>query len=152
LESDRSGVPFDEVVDDLDGPVNLRSTLGADPAKVLLIAAPEQARQIVSSIAKVPGIVSFTSYPEYVEVMPSGVDKGTALRLLYSEGLLDASTTVAIGDGAGDIPMFDASSVGIAVSGSRLDDGRWVTLPGPAEFGVTLLLVELLGRRGASCR
>lgn len=57
------------------------------------------------------------------EILPKGVGKGTAILKLCECLGLDKNKTIAIGDYNNDISMFNAASVGIAVS-NACDDAK----------------------------
>lgn len=58
----------------------------------------------------------FYSYPEYYELMPDKVSKGIAVKHLLTNILGINGQSLAIGDGTGDIPMFNECSLKAAVA------------------------------------
>lgn len=59
---------------------------------------------------------SFFSGPHYLELVPAGTDKGTAVRELCRLLGIPAEDAVAVGDEANDIPMLRAAGTGIAMA------------------------------------
>lgn len=55
------------------------------------------------------------------EILPKGVNKGTALKKLLEYRKINPNKTIAIGDYNNDIAMFKAAGVGIAVSNACSD-------------------------------
>lgn len=79
----------------------------------------EEIRQVESILRSHPKADSFDfirSEKTLFEILPRGIDKGTAIRNLVNHLGLNASKTIAIGDYNNDISMFHAAKVGIAVS------------------------------------
>ena len=58
---------------------------------------------------------SFFSCKEYLEYVPAGVSKGSAIRWLCEYLHADLSQTVAAGDAANDISMLQTAAVGVAM-------------------------------------
>lgn len=61
------------------------------------------------------------SVPEFMTATPSGVTKGTGLRMLLSHTAKLLSRIVVIGDGANDLPMFELANLAIALAGGNAD-------------------------------
>ena len=55
------------------------------------------------------------------EILPKGINKGTAITKLCDLLKLDVRSTIAVGDYNNDIPMFRAAGIGIAVSNAFED-------------------------------
>ncbi len=67
---------------------------------------------------------------DMVEVCLPGLDKGTGVRDMISALGEDMSSSVAIGDGANDIPMLKAAALGIAMGNGSEDAKKsadWIT-------------------------
>lgn len=58
----------------------------------------------------------FYSYPEYYELMPDNVSKGFAVKHLLTNIFGTNGQSLAIGDGIGDIPMFNECNFKAAVA------------------------------------
>ncbi|MDD6038372.1 MAG: Cof-type HAD-IIB family hydrolase [bacterium] len=93
--------------------------LTREPNKAILIDLEnherlEQFRQDNLEWAK--GKCNFIfSCPEYLEVMPEGISKGTGISFLADYLGVDLSDTIAVGDEQNDIEMISAAGVGIAM-------------------------------------
>lgn len=99
---------------------DLRKALGGPPVKVLLVgpadrAALKEAKRWMEE--HLPGRVeSFYSAPQFLDVMPAGVNKGYGVRELCRRLGIPVEASVAAGDEANDIPMLEAAGVGAAMS------------------------------------
>ncbi len=62
-----------------------------------------------------------TSKPYYLEVLPLGTDKGTALRRLTSMLGIDIARTMAVGDAMNDLGMVKAAGWGCAPSNASAE-------------------------------
>lgn len=90
-----------------------------EPNKILAMS-PFPARII--EFRKALGEAGLTSadltfYPssDFLEMMPAGIDKGTAVKSLMSYYGVDASEVMAIGDDFNDIPMFKQAGLSVAM-------------------------------------
>lgn len=85
------------------------------PTKMLLLGEPDllaAARAILDR----SGVVSYVLSDQYcIDIMPAGVSKGTALRLLLDETGLTPSEVVAIGNAPNDIEMLRLAGFSVAV-------------------------------------
>ena len=63
----------------------------------------------------------FFSCPEFLEIMPKGIDKGGAVRQLSGFLRIPVEDTIAVGDERNDIPMIKAAGIGIAMANSHPD-------------------------------
>lgn len=100
-------------------PTVLRSIDGVldGAVKLMMVGTPAQIRRLDSAMAgRRFGVNLFTSYPEYLEIMPGGVDKGVAARRLTAVTGRAGRRSAAIGDGPADLALFDAVDVSVAVS------------------------------------
>ena len=88
-----------------------------EPSKILLITAENQSSQALHVIAD--SVQSFSnatfSKPNYLEIVPLGVNKAEALKQLAAILGLDLSQFAAIGDGLNDIEMLREAGLGIAM-------------------------------------
>lgn len=98
---------------------DIRSDLREDPIKCLAIdfAQQEPLRALEAQIrAQLPGRLDcFFSCDAYLEIVPQGISKGQALRMLCRLADVPLSHSVAVGDAANDIPMIEAAGVGVAM-------------------------------------
>lgn len=100
------------VIDDI-------STLSAPPVKMLSIDFDDRAA--LESFAewireRFQGILDcFFSCPYYVEIVPSGLNKGTALVKLSEILGIPIENTIAAGDEANDIEMIRSAGIGVAM-------------------------------------
>lgn len=58
----------------------------------------------------------FFSSPYYLEIVPAGMNKGTALTAMCDRLGIPLRDAVAVGDAANDIPMIQAAGVGVAMA------------------------------------
>lgn len=84
------------------------------------------------------------SKPTYLEVVPAGISKGTALATLADHVGIPIAETVAVGDSLNDIEMIRAAGLGVAVANARdeLKAEADVVLERSAEDGAIQELVE----------
>jgi Cof subfamily protein (haloacid dehalogenase superfamily) len=71
-------------------------------------------------LSALPGIGFADPFPNDLEVMAGGIDKGEAFLWLLNYLDIDPSETLAMGDGGSDIPLLRAAGIGIAM-GNALD-------------------------------
>lgn len=57
--------------------------------------------------------------PHMLEVLPPGASKGTALRAILKEMVIDPANVLAIGDGENDVEMIQLAGVGVAVANAE---------------------------------
>jgi Cof subfamily protein (haloacid dehalogenase superfamily) len=108
--------------------------LGGDgePSKILLMTAEGEATKKLHAIAKVVRPVSNATFskPNYLEVIPLGVNKADGLANLTKMLGMDLSHVAALGDGHNDVEMLREVGLGIAM-GNASDEvkaaAKWVT-------------------------
>lgn len=142
LEAERSGTEptYVPVLDD--------HLVGA--IKLLLIGQPAIIRRLKPLVAGTPGVSAFVSYPEYLEIMPSTVSKATAAKVVQARLWRDpAVLTMAVGDGDGDIPLFEAADYAVAVANAPANVKRAAHYIAPSndEDGVAVALDALIRGR-----
>ncbi|MBO4424396.1 MAG: HAD family phosphatase [Spirochaetales bacterium] len=69
----------------------------------------------------------FKSDPRFLEIMPKGVNKGTAVEALCRHYGIGRENVMAIGDYYNDIAMFNASGISVAMANSPEDIKKQVT-------------------------
>ncbi len=87
--------------------------------------------RIRTRIEMIPGVEVTSSWNNNIEIMPTGVHKGSALAELAKRLHLDAGQVMAIGDNDNDIPMLAWAGYGVAM-GNASDGAR-----NAAEFETT---------------
>jgi hypothetical protein len=78
------------------------------PQKLLALLDPDATGRLMDRLRQeLPGrIECFRSEPDFVEIVPPGVDKGAALRALAERLRLSLSEVAAAGDGENDVEML----------------------------------------------
>ncbi len=100
------------VLDDIAGTIRAR---GLDVTKVYAIGAREDLDRALKTIRTLPGITITSSGSDNFEVMPAGVDKGTALARLGEMLGIAPGEMVAIGDSDNDAAMLRAVGMPVAM-------------------------------------
>ena len=83
--------------------------------------------------------------PRYLNVMPAGWNKGTALMWLMEREGIAPEEAVVFGDGGNDIPLFRAVEHSVAVAGAlpeAADAARWHI--GPVEEDAVAAAIEAI--------
>jgi Cof subfamily protein (haloacid dehalogenase superfamily) len=114
IYSARTGAEY-HLVDNLE-----EAFAGVCPTKLILLTdQPERDRLHDEFRRKLGGRASITkSEPEYLEIMASGVDKGSALSVIADRYGLRTDEIMAIGDAENDIGMLLAAGLGVAMANS----------------------------------
>ena len=105
---------------------------GVEPNKILLIATEHNSGQALQTIADAVQSLSNASFskPNYLEIVPKGANKASALVHLVAILGLDLSQVAAIGDGYNDIEMIREAGLGIAMGNAPAavkSAAGWVT-------------------------
>jgi Cof subfamily protein (haloacid dehalogenase superfamily) len=100
--------------------------------KLLLIGRPEALRELGPAIERLNAVTAFSTYPEYLEVMPVNSDKAAAALVVrdYLDGQC-GRRTIAIGDGPGDLPLFRFADESVAVANASAVVQRAATYIAP---------------------
>ncbi|MFY9988023.1 MAG: Cof-type HAD-IIB family hydrolase [Chthoniobacterales bacterium] len=93
-----------------------------EPSKIMLISSLEEAPSTLPQIAAVVGaaVGAAFSKPNYLEILPIGVNKAKALSILADALGLELSQVAGIGDAPNDLEML--SAVGLAFAMGNASD------------------------------
>jgi hypothetical protein len=106
----KEGLPAREVGD-------LHAFLNFSPLKLLVLGNPAVLPGLEGALWEgVPGVTVVRSELEYLEVLPRGSSKGTALRWLCAYLGIPLEEVVAVGDQLNDLEMLRYSGVGVAMA------------------------------------
>ncbi len=85
--------------------------------KAVVIADPERAAEVEISAHRLFGerLYITRSYPEFVEMLDPGVDKGKALAFVVRHLGLSMDRVLAIGDSWNDLPILRQAGIGVAM-------------------------------------
>jgi Cof subfamily protein (haloacid dehalogenase superfamily) len=88
-----------------------------DSGKAVIVTDVEKAEALSEELRTLLGAEAYVtrSNPEFVEVLPAGVDKGDALRYVARLLEVDIGATLAVGDSWNDIPLLRAAAFGVAM-------------------------------------
>jgi hypothetical protein len=100
---------------------DLMDKLSTAPVKMLMMGAPAVLRTCQSTIRnRFANQVSLVfSEADYLEVLPAGVSKGTALAHACRTMAIEPRHVVAFGDGENDAAMLQAAGWGVAMANAR---------------------------------
>lgn len=99
---------------------DVRTDLRENPVKVLIIE-PEDRAGIVKLQQELGERMSdkvdtFFSNPTYLEVVPAGMSKGEAVKMLCGMMNVPIENAVAVGDAANDLSMIQMAGIGVAMA------------------------------------
>lgn len=98
---------------------DLGKWLSADPMKILIIGARAPLEAVARDIDRLPHAVNHVfSQEDYLEVLPLGVNKGTALRAMAERLGIGREHIVAAGDNLNDLAMIRYAGLGVAMGGA----------------------------------
>jgi Cof subfamily protein (haloacid dehalogenase superfamily) len=90
--------------------------LDAEPHKILVVGTPERMQALAAAIAAAAlPVHAVQSEPTYLEVLPLGISKGTALGELCAAVGVPLQAVIAIGDNWNDLEMIEAAGLGVAM-------------------------------------
>jgi Cof subfamily protein (haloacid dehalogenase superfamily) len=95
---------------------DLGALLARDPYKMLLIGTPERMAALGDTLrdSGLP-VHAVQSEPHYLEVLPPGVSKGSALGPMLDALGVPAEEVIAVGDNWNDLEMIEAAGLGVAM-------------------------------------
>ena len=87
------------------------------PNKLLVGASPELVQKIYTQLRemRIKGIDMACSSENFLEIFPTGMNKGRALRLICEKKGIAREETIAIGDQELDVSMIEEAGLGIAM-------------------------------------
>lgn len=117
-----------------------RELAGTRPTKLLIHAEPAQVLALRAELGpRLAGRCELViTADEYLELLPSGADKGHALAELAGRLGLGPEAVAAAGDGWNDVGMLRWAGTGIAMASGRPDLHRHAAhvVPGPEQDGL----------------
>ena len=129
-----------------------------EPSKIMLISRLEIADKALPSIERAiqslsPVAVSTITYSKrnYLEILPTGVNKAKAVAALSQFLGVDLSEVAAVGDGLNDLVMLSEAGFAIAMGNAsdRLKAEADLVVRSNDEAGVAQAVEEILTRNGA---
>ena len=90
--------------------------LTGDPHKILVIGAPVRVETLGVDVQRA-GLAVHTvqSEPTYLEFLPPGISKATALLAMMEALDVEAGEVIAVGDSWNDLEMIEAAGLGVAM-------------------------------------
>jgi Cof subfamily protein (haloacid dehalogenase superfamily) len=117
-----------------------------DPLKMLIVGGPSDLKAMDEALGALPMPVNRVfSQKDYLEILPSGNNKGRALPVLADAVGVPVSEMVAVGDAENDLAMIKAAGLGVAVETSPPDiiaAAAW-TCPPPEREGLRVVIDRL---------
>lgn len=105
-------------------PGSVADFVGEDTSPVeelfFLTGSPEEKQNLRELLADIPGIGFADPFPNDLEVIAGGIDKGGAFLYLLEQLGIDPAETLAMGDGGSDLPLLQAAGIGVAM-GNAVD-------------------------------
>lgn len=96
---------------------DLADWLKKDPMKILIIGERPALEAVVGDIHLLPYPVNHVfSETIYLEILPPGVDKGTALQAVAARLGLRREEIIAVGDNLNDLAMIEYAGLGVAMA------------------------------------
>jgi Cof subfamily protein (haloacid dehalogenase superfamily) len=121
------------------------------PSKIMLVAGNDEQIKQLTIIANLIKPLSTTTFskPDYLEIIPMGVNKAKALAHVAQALGLELSRVAAIGDGLNDLEMLKEVGLGIAMGNAAepvKSVAKWVTGTNNEE-GVAQAVARLMSER-----
>ncbi len=119
------------------------------PIKCLCITSEAEQAATIRLFTEAVGdhAVVTTSNTRFIEILPSGIDKGEALLRLAAWAQIPVERFIAVGDGMNDLPMLQKAGFAISfrTGDSRLAEHVDMLLPPLWEDGIEILAKCILG-------
>ena len=101
-------------------PGTVAEFLQADPRPVeelfFLTGSPGEKAALRDLLSDIDGIGFADPFPNDLEVIAQGIDKGEALGFLLRHLGIPAAQVLAMGDGGSDLPLLQAAGIGVAMA------------------------------------
>ena len=92
--------------------------------KVLFLGEHEKLLKLQENINKsIRNADAVFSHPEFLEIIPKGVNKANALKWLCDKKKIDYKNIMAFGDNYNDLDMINLAGIGIAVQ-NAVDEAK----------------------------
>lgn len=119
-ESYNNGIPLIKVE-------SLEDAVTKPVTKFMIVGEPDRLNKVFDYMSiNYKGVLNiFFSEPYFIEVMPPGVEKSTALGVLLKYLHLDKEALVACGDGLNDITMLQYSGLSIAMENAHEETKKY---------------------------
>ncbi|MEG0546359.1 MAG: Cof-type HAD-IIB family hydrolase [Oscillospiraceae bacterium] len=99
---------------------SLRKELKYPVSKFLLTGEPNYMKELEIELReKLPFVNVFRSEPYFIEIAPSGIDKGSTILKLAELLNVKTEEIMACGDGFNDITMLKAAGIGVAMENAQ---------------------------------
>lgn len=99
---------------------NVHTDLKENPVKVLIIEPDDRAAVLALQeelrVTMSDKVDTFFSNPTYLEVVPAGMSKGEAVKMLCRAMNVPIENAVAVGDAANDLSMIEMAGIGVAMA------------------------------------
>ena len=92
--------------------------LSSDPHKILVVGPSSSRVEALQVAVHEAGLAvhAVQSEPTYLELLPPGISKGSALRAMREALGVEAKDVIAIGDSWNDLEMIEAAGLGVAMA------------------------------------
>jgi Cof subfamily protein (haloacid dehalogenase superfamily) len=95
---------------------DLVAFLRLDPMKILIIGTPNDLAAVLAQIrARALPVHAVFSEPTFLEILPQGSSKGTALEFLAPRLGIALADVIAVGDNLNDLEMIRTAGLGVAM-------------------------------------
>jgi Cof subfamily protein (haloacid dehalogenase superfamily) len=121
------------------------------PSKIMLVAGNQEQTKALTKIANLIKPLTTTTFskPDYLEIIPIGVNKAKALAHVAQTLGLELSCVAAVGDGLNDVEMLKEVGLGIAMGNAAEPvkaAAKWITGTNDEE-GVAQAVARLMSER-----
>lgn len=104
---------------------DVRTDLTEEPVKCLVINYEEKSGLVKLQAwireHMVAEVDCFFSCDQYLEVVPKGMSKGEAVKMLSAMMDVEIQNTVSVGDAANDLSMIEAAGIGVAMANATAE-------------------------------